>query len=77
VLFAFCEAARQLLLRRWSVRRAVYAGTILAVAIVNAFINVLPPTWALAVVWIFLAVYFANVVSSGRTAMGGLGKGAR
>lgn len=70
VLFAFCEAARQVLLRRWSVRRAVYAGTILAVAIVNAFINVMPPTWALGIVLIFLAVYVVNVVSSGRTVIG-------
>ncbi|PTX94601.1 hypothetical protein [Opitutus sp. ER46] len=70
VLFTFCEAARQLLLRRRSVRRTVYGSTILVVAIVNAFTNVMPPTWALSVVLIFLAVYFVNVVSSGKATMG-------
>lgn len=70
VLFAFCEAARQILLRRWSIRRTVYSGTILIVAIVNAFTNIMPVTWALAVVLIFLTVYVANAVSSGKATMG-------
>lgn len=69
VLFALCEAARQLLLRRWSIGRAAAVGTILAIAIVNAFINALSAPWALGVVLIFLVVYVANVVSSGRTAL--------
>lgn len=69
-LFAFCEAARQLLLRRWSLRRAIYTCTFLTVAIVNAFTNVMPVTWARGVVLIYLAVYVANVLSSGRPMMG-------
>ncbi|PTX94613.1 hypothetical protein [Opitutus sp. ER46] len=68
-VFAFCEAARQLLLRKWSARRTACTGTVLAVAIVNAVTNVIPPVWALGMLWIFLAVYAVNVVSSSRAVM--------
>jgi hypothetical protein len=72
-VFAVCETARQLLLRRWSLRRAVYTCTFLTVAIVNALTNVLPVTWALGIALVFLAAYVVNVVTSGRAAMAVLG----